>query len=178
MEATLKRPRKLKSLEACNWTIVIDGVLIDAYLNQEKLGNKNGSDGVQRQICELLKMKFGTSELRQNPKLLNGKTSQYYFMINWPNFLEKIEQQKSIKIQLLKMRAKKVANVQKRYGTTIEEIDHLVETNEVILEGFDDDEHHSNNSPTRPSVTNSQDASSSMTKKRIKKVIEYDTSMI
>lgn len=27
---------------------------------------------------------------RQNPKLLNGKTSQYYFMISWLNFLEKI----------------------------------------------------------------------------------------
>ncbi|CAK8575641.1 unnamed protein product [Lathyrus sativus] len=76
------------------------------------------------------------------------------------------------------MRAKKVANVEKIHGTTIEEIDHLVETNEVILEGFDDDEHHSNNSPTRPYITNSQDVSSSRTKKRVKKVIEDDTSMI
>lgn len=76
------------------------------------------------------------------------------------------------------MREKKAANVEKSYGTTIEEIDHLVETNEAILKGFDDDEHHSNNSPTRPSVTNSQDASSSRTKKRLKKVIEDDTSMI
>ncbi|CAK8576556.1 unnamed protein product [Lathyrus sativus] len=76
------------------------------------------------------------------------------------------------------MRAKKAANVEKTHGTTIKEIDHLVETNEVILEGFDDDEHHSNNSPTRPSITNSQDVSSSRTKKRVKKVIEDDTSMI
>ncbi|KAI5390975.1 hypothetical protein KIW84_076006 [Lathyrus oleraceus] len=76
------------------------------------------------------------------------------------------------------MREKKAANVEKSYGTTIEEIDHLVETNEAILKGFDDDEHHSNNSPTRPSITNSQDASSSRTKKRLKKVIEDDTSMI
>ncbi|CAK8533018.1 unnamed protein product [Lathyrus sativus] len=76
------------------------------------------------------------------------------------------------------MRAKKAANVEKSHGTTIEEIDHLVETNEVILEGFDDDEHHSNNYPTRPSITNSQDVSSSWTKKRVKKVIEDDTSMI
>lgn len=76
------------------------------------------------------------------------------------------------------MRAKKAANVEKSYGTSIEEIDHLVETNEAILEGFDDDEHHSNNSSTRPSVTNSQDASSSRTKKRVKKVIKDDTCMI
>ncbi|CAK8540092.1 unnamed protein product [Lathyrus sativus] len=79
---------------------------------------------------------------------------------------------------IAKMRAKKAANVEKSHGTTIEEIDHLVETNEVILEGFDDDEHHSNNSPTRPYITNSQDVSSSRTKKRVKKVIEDDTSMI
>ncbi|CAL5204325.1 unnamed protein product [Lathyrus oleraceus] len=76
------------------------------------------------------------------------------------------------------MRAKKAANVEKSYGTTIKEIDHLVETNGVIFEGFDDDEHHSNNSPTRPYVINSQDASSSRTKKRVKKAIEDDTSMI
>ncbi|KAI5432771.1 hypothetical protein KIW84_020178 [Lathyrus oleraceus] len=76
------------------------------------------------------------------------------------------------------MRAKKTANVKKNCDTIIEEIDHLVETNEVILEGFDDDEHHSNNSPTRYSVTNSQGATSSRTNKRVKKIIEDDTSMI
>ena len=76
------------------------------------------------------------------------------------------------------MRAKKTANVEKSCCTTIKEIDHLVETNEVILERFDDDEHHSNNSLKRPPITNSQDASSSKTKKRVKKVIEDDTSMI
>lgn len=98
-------------------------------------------------------------------------------MINWPNFFEKIEQQESMKIQLLKWE-KKDCKYWKSYGTTIGEIDHLVETNEVILEGFDDDEHHSINSPTIPFVTNSQDASSSRTKKRVKKVIEDDTNLV
>lgn len=59
------------------------------------------------------------------------------------------------------IRANKVANVEKSYGTTIKEIDHLVETNNVILEEFDDEEHHSNNSPNRSSDTDSQDVSSS-----------------
>lgn len=76
------------------------------------------------------------------------------------------------------MRAKKAAYVEKSYGITIKEIYHLVETNEVILEGFNDDEYLSNNSPTRPFVSNSHDASSSRTKKRVKKVIKDDTSMI
>jgi len=76
------------------------------------------------------------------------------------------------------MRARKVAN-SRSHGATIEEIDHLVETNEVILERFDvDDEiNHSSISPKRPSISTSQDVSSSRTKKRAKKVVEDDTSM-
>ena len=76
------------------------------------------------------------------------------------------------------MRARKATNSMS-HGATIEEIDHLVETNEVILERFDvDDEiYHSSISPKRPSISSSQDVSSSRTKKRAKKVVEDDTSM-
>jgi len=76
------------------------------------------------------------------------------------------------------MRARKAANSMS-HGATIEEIDYLVETNEVILERFDvDDEiYHSSISPKRPSISTSQDVSSSRTKKRAKKVVEDDTSM-
>jgi len=75
------------------------------------------------------------------------------------------------------MRARKAANNKRSHGPTIEEIDHLVETNEVILEGFDDERYHSSISPNRPSISTSQDVSSSRTKKRAKKVVEDDTSM-
>ncbi|CAI8601898.1 unnamed protein product [Vicia faba] len=67
------------------------------------------------------------------------------------------------------IRTKKAANVEKSYGITIKEIDHLVETNEVILEGFDDEKHHFNNYLKRSYVINSQDVSSSRTKKQVKK---------
>ncbi|GAU41192.1 hypothetical protein TSUD_26170 [Trifolium subterraneum] len=43
MEGKLKRPRKSKGLETCNWTTAMDEVLIDAYLHQQTLGNKNGN---------------------------------------------------------------------------------------------------------------------------------------
>jgi len=76
------------------------------------------------------------------------------------------------------MRARKAANSMS-HGATIEEIDHLVETIEVILERFDVDDkiYHSSISPKRPSISTSQDVSSSRTKKRAKKVVEDDTSM-
>lgn len=75
------------------------------------------------------------------------------------------------------MRARKATNNKRSHSPTIEEIDHLVETNEVILEGFDDERYHSSISPKRPSISISQDVSSSRTKKRAKKVVEDDTSM-
>ncbi|KEH37848.1 hypothetical protein MTR_2g449900 [Medicago truncatula] len=75
------------------------------------------------------------------------------------------------------MRARKATNNKRSHSPTIEEIDHLVETNEVILEEFDDERYHSSISPKRPSISISQDVSSSRTKKRAKKVVEDDTSM-
>ncbi|GAU51826.1 hypothetical protein TSUD_416120 [Trifolium subterraneum] len=43
MEDNSKRQRKSKGVDTCNWTIVMDEVLIDAYLYQQTLGNKNGN---------------------------------------------------------------------------------------------------------------------------------------
>ncbi|CAL5211370.1 unnamed protein product [Lathyrus oleraceus] len=55
MEANLKRPRKLKSLETCNWTIAMDEVLIDAYLHQQTLENKNGNSMTTSAMDSILK---------------------------------------------------------------------------------------------------------------------------
>lgn len=46
-----------------------------------------------------------------------------------------------MKIQMLKWK-KKTTNIKKSYDTIIKEIDHIFETNKVILEEFDDAEHH------------------------------------
>lgn len=76
------------------------------------------------------------------------------------------------------MRAKKAASAKKNYGPTIEDIDHLVETNEVTLEGFEvDEEFDPNGSPKRPSIRKPQDVPSSRNKKRARKVDEDETSM-
>ena len=69
------------------------------------------------------------------------------------------------------MRAKKAASAKKNYGPTIEDVDHLVETNEVTLEEFDP-----NGSPKRP-IRKSEDVPSSRNKKRARKVDEDETSM-
>lgn len=70
------------------------------------------------------------------------------------------------------MRGKR-SNVGNNYAETVEELDHLVETNEVTLEGFEnvyaDEEFHTKNSHIRPTVTQSQYETSSRTKKRAKK---------
>ncbi|CAK8576208.1 unnamed protein product [Lathyrus sativus] len=116
--------------------------------------------------------------IEAKPEAAEWKNKSILFYDKLANFFRKDRATGEHEGTTAEMRAKKDANVEKSHGTTIEEIDHLVETNEVILEGFDDDEHHSNNSPTRPSIINSQDVSSSRTKKRVKKVIEDDTSMI
>jgi hypothetical protein len=72
------------------------------------------------------------------------------------------------------MRARKAANAKR--PSTIEEIDHLVETNEVTLEGFDvDEEFDPEGSPKMPSISKPRDVPSSRTKKRAKKVVEDDT---
>lgn len=74
------------------------------------------------------------------------------------------------------MRARKAANAKR--PSTIEEIDHLLETNEVTLEGFDvDEEFDTEGSLKMPSISKPQDVPSSRTKKRAKKVVEDDTSM-
>ena len=43
MEESSKRARKSKGPDTCNWTLAMDEVLIDAYLHQHTLGNKNGN---------------------------------------------------------------------------------------------------------------------------------------
>ncbi|CAK8540884.1 unnamed protein product [Lathyrus sativus] len=55
MEASLKRPRKLKSLETCNWTTAMDEILLDAYLHQQTLGNKNGNSMTTSAMDSILK---------------------------------------------------------------------------------------------------------------------------
>jgi len=61
MDANSNRPRKSKGLETCNWTTAMDGVLIDAYLHQLTLGNKNGNSmtkSAMDNILEELKSHF------------------------------------------------------------------------------------------------------------------------
>ncbi|CAK8568966.1 unnamed protein product [Lathyrus sativus] len=230
MEASLKRSRKLKSLETCNWTTAMDEVLLDEYFNQQTLENKNGNSmttSVMDSILKDLKIHFpdkpiSKEKIKDHMKHIKTKFNSCYDLFHnglsgfgwdsttnmwiiedevWNKLIEAKPEAAEWKNKPIlfydklakhfgkdratgehegtnaEMRAKKAANVEKSHGTIIEEINHLVETNEVILEGFDDDEHHSNNTPTRPSITNSQDVSSSRTKKRVKKVIEDDTSM-
>ncbi|CAL5204326.1 unnamed protein product [Lathyrus oleraceus] len=55
MKTHLKRPRKLKSLETCKWTIAINEVLIDAYLHQQTLGNKNSNSMTTSAMDSILK---------------------------------------------------------------------------------------------------------------------------
>lgn len=231
MDANSKRPRKSKGLETCNWTTAMDGVLIDAYLHQLTMGNKNGNSmtsSAMDNILEELKNHFpdkpiSKEKIKDHMKNIKAKWTPCYDLFQnglsgfgwdsttnmwtaeddvWDRLIEKKPEaaewrHKPIpfyyKLAKLfgkdratgdhedtgfEMRARKAAN-SRSHGATIEEIDHLVETNEVILERFDvDDEiYHSNISPKRPSISTSQDVSSSRTKKRAKKVVEDDTSM-
>jgi hypothetical protein len=55
MDANSNRPRKSKGLETCNWTTVMDEVLIDAYLHQLTLGNIIGNSMTKSAMDNILK---------------------------------------------------------------------------------------------------------------------------
>ncbi|CAK8541916.1 unnamed protein product [Lathyrus sativus] len=55
MKASLKRSRKIKSLETSNWTTAMDEVLLDSYLHQQTLGNKNGNSMTTSAMDSILK---------------------------------------------------------------------------------------------------------------------------
>ncbi|CAK8570500.1 unnamed protein product [Lathyrus sativus] len=178
----------------------MDEVLLDAYLHQQTLENKNGNsmttsamDSILKELkthfpdkpiskekikdhMKHIKTKFNSCyDLFQNglngfgwdsttnmwivkdeakPEAAEWKNKPILFYDKLANFFGKDRATGEHEGTTAEMRAKKAANVEKSHGTTIEEINHLVKTNEVILEGFDDAEHHSNNSSTRPSITN------------------------
>jgi hypothetical protein len=61
MEENSKRQRKSKGVDTCNWTLAMDEILIDAYLYQQTLGNKNGNSmttSVMDSILQELKTHF------------------------------------------------------------------------------------------------------------------------
>lgn len=66
----------------------------------------------------------------------------------------------------------KRSNCSNNYAQTIEEIDYLVSINEVTLEPFENiytnKKIHTNNPPMKPTINQSQDATSSRAKKRTK----------